>query len=287
MAWLIGPKVANFALLGTSVDQELVFGSEEFSLATGHTKLGGPLSLGFRIQNSGPSRGLYIGLRVEFEDGQVTTFDREAVAYCPPSTTLNITAASVPPLAHIVGVITKVIVILRPTQAEGSLVNVYLSADIAMPISSPPPLIGKDSMALNPGLYGSYDNDIVISGLPPGPGPYWPVWHSTIHLGSAAQRMRIRCISAWFDIPATATEGEIEVILGYDLIGIGVDPSWGLASEFIKYRSGENPRHFVFPFPQPFHINGTSMVRVVAQTNPSNYPRSVTVRSGLLYELVR
>lgn len=171
MSTLIGPK--NVSFVGGTYQYDVVFNYNDFSVATGFAQLQGPLSLSIDIRNNAQSVW-YIGVIIERDIGTITIADRTHIAGIDVLSTATISSASIPQLARIDGIITKITIRISVFDSvfytPAGISTIALRIDPPSPVISPPLYLGKDIKIQEP----SYHQSFYLSGqaVPAGSAVY-------------------------------------------------------------------------------------------------------------------
>lgn len=266
MSRIFGPKTLDITQANVFT-YDFVFDYADFSKNT-TTKLEGPLSLAVDVNNP-TYRLCYIGVIVETDDAITTTFDRYNLAFCPGLTQITVSAASVPSLAAIRGIIKKITVRLfcfvQTVPSSSNKATVYLRVDDPLPFVSPTPLIGRDMQSIQPGVY---QTDRYQFANPNYPGLTIPantpttqkiLAYTQYHTDSNLWRFRVHIVSAYIVIEPTPFPGDVIVEVHYldaamALSNLFVSPIATVFSKVDEFQSIHIPFGFVILGTEAFGI---------------------------------
>jgi len=229
------------------------FTDVDFTPATGNATLQGPLSLQLELNNQSDFP-LYIGVKVYTLDGAFNIADRKQIAFLPSKTQLVISGASVPQLAYIGGIVTKIDVyfyVLAAQAGHGGATTLPTIALRMLPpaiISAPQPVIGQDTQVYQPG------NLFIASSL-----VNVAAGNTNIVLASTGtipvySRMRIHSYELWVQ---EATIGNLVAKLQL------IDPNANVL-DVARWDSFATVRNAVIVTPAKFIVPSSWLMRVVA-----------------------
>ncbi len=284
---IFGPKQLNITTANVFT-YDFVFNSVDFA-STGNAVVSGPLSLAVDVNNP-TYRLVYIGVIIQTTENIITTEDRYNLAFCPGLTNITISPASVPSFAMIQGDIVSITVRMfaftQTVPSSSQIATVYIRLDNPVPIVAPTPLIGRDTQALEPGLF---QTDRYQFANPNYPGLTIPantpstqrvLAFTNFHSDSNLWRFRLRIVSVYIIIAPTPFPGD--VIAEMHFLDAGAALANNHVSPILTVFS-ETDRVVVVNQNLGFTILGTEAVSVVAYNQ--NATRDGKAAAQLFFEV--
>jgi hypothetical protein len=208
-------EINNIGNDHTTFTYDMTFDIFDFRSSTAHSYIEGPLSISFDVSHTVQSP-LYIGMDIHLDTGVITISDRWAIGFIEANGARTIGPASVPQLAYIEGRIKKIVLHfyrLDDRVVQLSRIRCYLRIEDPKPISAPQPLIGRDRVAVETGIY---DNTAAIDiAVVAGANSVTIATSDALKTG---MRMRIPVVNVV--LPPTTYPGDIFVELRSTRLGV-------------------------------------------------------------------